>query len=266
MKLRVLAVDDEALALRRLQLALGEMPDVELVGMAKSCAAARKAIAELRPDVVLLDIKMRDGSGLDVADALPEEEPPAVIFVTAFDAYATRAFDLRAADYVLKPVEFDRLRRAIDSARMSLESRRAADRIAELKAVVRALRDRADAEPAERPDAELWVRRSVTNFVRVPVDEVDWIAAEGGGYVRLHTRDRSFLHRGTISGLQSRFDPQAFVRIHRGTLVRLAAVAEVRRTALGLPEVILASGTRLRVGRVHAKQLRRRLAGRDDPE
>src|SRR5437899_9024894 len=138
---RVLTVDDEALALRRLKLLLQAMPYVEHVGEASSCAEALAEIAALAPDAVLLDIKMRDGDGFEVIEALAERpNPPAVIFVTAFDHFAVRAFENAVVDYLLKPVERERLARALRRASQQLRSIDAAQRLSEMQEVVRNLR------------------------------------------------------------------------------------------------------------------------------
>lgn len=258
--MRVLTVDDEPLALRRLQLVLEGLNDVEHVGAAKGCADAVRRIVERSPDIVLLDIKMRDGTGFDVLDQLPDDKMPAIIFVTAFNDYATRAFDVSAVDYVLKPVNFDRLRQAIGKARDKLAARDAEDRVTELRQLVRSLRERVQTSMPKRFETELWVKNHSGRFVRVPVDSIDWVSAEVD-YVRLHVGDRSYLMRGSIVGLQQQLDPDAFVRVHRSTLVRTEAIAEVGRSAFGFAEVLLTTGPRLRVGRVYAKALRQRMAG-----
>lgn len=257
--LRVLTIDDEPLALRRLAVALERIPDVVHVGAASGRADAIRQMAECKPEVLLLDIKMRDGTGFDVIDALPRDSAPSVIFVTAFDDYATRAFDVSAIDYVLKPVGFERLRTALDKARHALATRDADERIAELRDVVETLRAEAHTAPVPRYESEFWVRRGVTDFVRVPVDTIDWISAEDD-YVCFHAEGRHHLLRETISGMVGRLDPTRFVRIHRSTIVRSAAIAEVKRTGVATQEVVLMTGERLRVGRVHARTLRRMLA------
>ena len=256
--LRVLTVDDEPLALRRLQLVLADMPDIAHVGSAKGRTEALRLIAERQADVVLLDIKLRDGTGFDVIDRLADDRLPAIIFVTAFDDYAARAFDVSAIDYVLKPVGFERLRRALDKARAELATRDADQRIAELRDVVGKLRDAARAEKPRRYEAEFWVRRNVTDFVRVPVDTVEWISAEDD-YVCLHADGRRHLLRETIRGALGRLDPARFVRVHRSALVGVGSIAEVRRSTLGTLEVVTARGDRIKVGRVYAKALRRAL-------
>lgn len=255
--LRALAVDDEPLALRRIELVLKQIDGVELVGTATGCASARAEIARLSPDILLLDIKMRDGSGLTLAEELARSGGPAVIFLTAFDRFAVKAFQLAAVDYVLKPADPDRLSQAIARSRAALESATSSDRVAELEAIVRSLReDEAEADSARELD--LWVRRNVTDFVRVPAASIDWVEAEGA-YVRIHVGERSYLHRTSIRALEQQLDPAEFVRVHRAALVRIGAIREVRRTRLGTPEIVLTTGPRLHAGRVYAKALRQRL-------
>jgi two-component system, LytTR family, response regulator len=137
--LRLLTVDDEPLALRRLKLILQDMPGIVHVGEATGCEVALAEIGRLQPDIVLLDIRMRDGTGFDVIERLPTKAP-AIIFVSAFDSYAIRAFDSSVVDYVLKPVEFDRLRAAINRAAQRLAEAGAQEQVAELRAVVANLR------------------------------------------------------------------------------------------------------------------------------
>jgi two-component system LytT family response regulator len=258
---KVLIVDDEPLARRRLQLALGEVggPYV-LVGEASGRASALQLIERERPDILLLDIRMRDGSGFDVLDALSADHVPAVIFVTAFDEFATRAFDVDATDYLLKPVEFERLRLALDRAVEKLGSRSGADQLAELHRVIAALRATPAAEPPPPPESDFWIRRSTGGFVRVPAGSIDWAVIEED-YVRLHCNGRSYLLRDSIRGLAAKLDPRRFLQIHRSTLVRIDCIVEMVRGSSGLPEVVLTSGDRLNVGRIYARSLRRRFRG-----
>lgn len=254
--LRILAVDDEVLALRRLRRALDEIVGVSLVGEAEGCGAALEMIRRLRPDVVLLDIRMRDGTGFDLVERLGADELPVVIFVSAFDHYAIRAFEANAADYVLKPLETDRLRTAIAKARLRLEAESANERMVELQAVIASLRDELqDDGDGERYETELWIRKTLGGYVRVAIDAIDWVTSEDD-YVRIHTADGSFLLRGSIRTFEQRVDPEKFTRIHRKTLVRTSAIQEVRAPRLGGLEVILANGTPFRTGRVYARRVR----------
>ncbi len=257
-QLRVLTVDDEPLALRRLQLALENVPDVVHVGAARGKADALQLIEKHRPDVILLDVRMRDGSGFDIVEKLIGGEPPAVIFVSAFDNHAARAFEVRAIDYILKPVSYDRLRSALDRARSEIETRSSEERIAELKEVIRTLREEVRTEPVQRFEAEFWVRRNVTGLLRVPVESIEWISADDD-YVCLHTNTGNHLLRDTIRGILSRLDPAQFIRIHRSSVVRIDAIQAVKRNGVSSREVHLTNGTRLKVGRVYNKLLKQAL-------
>jgi len=254
--LRVLAVDDEVLALRRVHLLLGNMEGVERVGEARGCEDAVRQIEALKPDVLLLDVKMRDGTGFDVVEKLPPGKPPLIIFVSAFDHYAVRAFETSAIDYVLKPVEFERLQAALGRARHRLAAFDADQQLEEMREVITALRSsmREDGQP--RYETELWIRKNVTGFARVPIDSIEWVCSEDD-YVRVHTRDTSYLMRSSIRSLEGRLDPSLFTRIHRRALVRKSAIREFRSPRFGATEVVLQSGQRLPAGRVYAKTLRR---------
>jgi len=249
--LRILTVDDEQLALRRLELLLRRMPDTVLVGQARSGAQALAAIAELRPDLVLLDIRMADLSGLEVAEALTAPDAPMVIFVTAFDAFAVRAFELSAIDYVVKPVDDGRLSRAIGRARVRIDAKEARAQASELRSVVSALR--ADRSPGAPPN-ELWVQRR-GEYVRVAVDDIDWVEAERD-YVHLHARGERYLMRQTLTAIQARLGAQRFVRIRRSALVRVDGVRTIRRGGYGDVRLKLACGEELRVGRTYVSKIR----------
>jgi DNA-binding LytR/AlgR family response regulator len=252
--LRVLTVDDEALALRRLAILLQTTHNVDHVGEAKGVREALTTIDERAPDVVLLDIKMRDGSGFDVVEALARRVvAPVVVFVTAFDRFAVRAFETSAVGYLLKPVERDRLAQALQRARQRRGAIDAEQSIAELRAVIRNLRSEED-EGNARFESEFWLK-SGGGLVKVPVDSIEWVGSEDE-YVRLHAASGSYLMRGSIRQLEQRLDPSRFVRIHRRALVRKTAIARLQAFSLGRTAVILNSGTRLTAGRVYGKRLR----------
>ncbi|WP_162806738.1 LytR/AlgR family response regulator transcription factor [Sphingosinicella terrae] len=254
--LRVLTVDDEPLARRRLKRLLDALPEAQAVGEAGGCAEAIEKAGALVPDVVLLDIRMRDGDGFAVAEALSRApEPPAIVFVTAFDRFALRAFETIAADYLLKPVERERLAQALDKARARRAAQDAQARIAELQSVVAALR--AGTEAAERrpaQESEFWLRHG-SGTVRVAAEAITHVGSEDE-YVRLYTPAGSWLMRGSIRQLEARLDPGAFVRVHRKWLVRRSEIVEVRRPRLGRAEVVLSGGQRVPAGRVHVRALK----------
>ncbi|THD61772.1 LytTR family DNA-binding domain-containing protein [Phenylobacterium sp.] len=257
--LRVLIVDDEPLARRRLEILLREQPGIELAGAASDGAAARRMIAERPPDVVLLDIKMPGLTGLELLDALGPSAP-IVIFVTAFDRFALDAFDRAAFDYLLKPVEPERLAASLGRARQALAERAAAERTEELEEILRNLRSApatpspgVPAAPASPYDREIWIQERGGRLA-IPVGAIDWVAAERD-YVRIHTQAKSFLVRQSIGALEGRLDPQLFVRVHRSSLVRLDRIVRIRHAG-GRGAVVLSTGAEVAVSRRHMGALK----------
>ncbi|MDQ3282784.1 MAG: LytTR family DNA-binding domain-containing protein [Acidobacteriota bacterium] len=229
--MRVLIVDDEPLARRGLRRLLQTAPDIEVAGEASSGPAAVEAIRELEPDLVFLDIQMPEMDGLEVVATVTPEKMPPVVFVTAYDKYALEAFDLNAADYVLKPVDPDRFHRAIERAR----KRKPADLELQLKRVLSTIKP-------ERQDR--LVVRSAGKIQFVNVDEIDWIVSEDN-YVRIHAAGKTYLMRETVTGISERLDPKAFVRIRRSTIVRTDRIREIRPLLNGTFELVLQDGTRV---------------------
>lgn len=258
--LRIALVDDEPPALRRLQMALEKARDVEVVGQAGNGEEALALIRRGGIDVVLLDIRMPGLSGLDLARAIDPAEAPAFIFVTAFSRFATDAFELAAVDYLLKPVEFERLHEALERARQSLQSRAARLRIAELEEVVAALRAAEAGAPESGFADEIWVPDR-GDRLRLPVSLIDWVEAERD-YVRIHSRGRSFLVRKAIRKLQAELDPADFLRVHRGALVRRDRIVRLARRPGGPAAVVLQSGAEVPVARRQAAQVRRVVGSR----
>lgn len=258
--LRVLTIDDEVLALRRLKLILQTVPQTDHVGEANSCRDALAKIDSLKPDAILLDIKMRDGNGFDVVENLSQRpNAPAVIFVTAFDEFAVQAFDSSVADYLLKPVERDRLVRALDRVHRRLSLLDAEQRVDELHQIVRALRSARQSEHQDAYESEFWLRSS-GGLVRVPVDAIESVSSEDE-YIAIHTASGSHLMRASIRQFSERVEPGLFVRIHRRWLVKQTAIAELRTRALNSAEIVLRNGQRLPAGRVYLKELRRTVQG-----
>ncbi len=241
--LRTLIVDDEPLAVERIQVICAELPAINVVGTASDGAAALRLADKLDPDLVLLDMTMPELDGLGVARSLAkQDDPPAVIFVTAHDHFAVEAFDLDAIDYVLKPVAGDRLERAIE----------------------RALARRGDnRKKATKWLEELWVPHR-SELLRIAVSEVHQIDAERD-YVRLHVgtpeTPRSYLLLQTIAGLEERLDPEQFIRIHRSTILRRDNIRGLRHDGLGVWSAELQSGEALRIGRTYLSKVKA-MAGR----
>jgi DNA-binding LytR/AlgR family response regulator len=253
--LRVLTVDDEMLALRRLKLLLQTIPQAEHVGEASSCAEALSKINSLRPDMILLDIKMRDGNGFEVVEAIAQRpNPPMIVFVTAFDQYAAQAFESAVTDYLLKPVERERLVRALIRAEQQLQAKDAEQRVDELQQILRNLRASRNGEERAAFETEFWLRGS-GGLVRVPVDAIDCVSS-ADEYVAIHTASGSHLMRGSIRQFADRVEPGLFVRVHRRWLVKRSAITELSTRRIGRAEVVLRNGRRLPAGRVHLKQLK----------
>jgi len=232
--LRTLIVDDEPLAIERLQILAARIPALHVIGTASDGAQALRLAEALAPDLLLLDMTMPEADGLSVARHLIMRRPcPAVIFVTAHDQFAVEAFDCDAVDYVLKPVAEDRLVRAVERA---LARRAAAPDVAEAAA------------PSEWLE-EFWVPHR-SELVRLAATDIVRIDAERD-YVRLHTGERSYLMLHTIQGLEDRLDPARFIRLHRSTIVRRDRIAGLRHDGLGVWSAELVDGTALRIGRTY---------------
>ncbi|MDQ0465642.1 DNA-binding LytR/AlgR family response regulator [Caulobacter ginsengisoli] len=248
MTLRCVIVDDEPVAVRRLQSLLRAIPDLEVVGTAGTAPAALELIVGTGPDLVLLDIEMPGLSGLDLVRGLDVEPPPVVVFVTAFGRYALEAFDLAGADYLLKPVEPRRLREAVARARAAVQGRHAVEQVGELRAVVQALRQ-------WDQDLALWAPDGDSRR-RLPVSSLVWLQAERD-YVRLHTAARSYLIRDRLRALEARLPPDSFLRVHRSAIVRIAAMSGLRRLGDRTYELIAADGQAIPVGRSYAARVLR---------
>ena len=259
--IRVLVVDDELLARERITDLLAHEPDVEILGTADNGNTAVEAIRAKRPDLVFLDVQMPGKTGLDVVRDIGPEAMPATIFVTAFDQYALRAFDLAALDYLVKPFDDERFEQAFRRARQLVDLREMGKLREQLLAVLQqGSPERANARPTA--DATPYLERIAVEMrgkVRVvPVEQIDYITADGP-YAELHTGDRTHLIRETMHTLEERLDPRHFVRIHRSAIVRLELVDTLLRGAGGDYEVQLKSGLRLPVSRSRREELERRL-------
>lgn len=243
--MRVALVDDEPLAREGLRLWLAGEPDVELVGEAGTPAEAVALIRRERPDLVFLDVQLPGGDGFGVLEAAGAEHLPEVVFVTAHEKHALRAFDLAALDFLLKPVAEERFRLALARARTELA--RGAER--EGPARVTALLDHVRAARAgEARRIERFAVRTRDRYVIVPASDVRWIGA-AANYAELHVAGGTHLVRATMAELEAGLDPGQFARIHRGTIVRLDGVREVVPAAHGDFDVVMADGTLLRLSR-----------------
>ena len=252
--IRVVLADDEPLARMRVRQLLDEEPGVTVVGEAANGSDAIELISRTNPDLVLLDIRMPDFDGLDVLETIEGDRPPLVIFATAYDEYAIRAFELHAIDFLLKPFSAPRFHRAIERARERLELIGSSDAAADAarEQLTRLLADLAGQGRALQ-------RVAVTEDGRtffLPTEEITWVESVGN-YLILHTADGSYRVRGTLKSFESRVDPEAFIKIHRARMVQLSRVREIQQWGKGEFLVILTDGTRVQTGREHGKELKR---------
>ncbi|MFN3585147.1 LytR/AlgR family response regulator transcription factor [Phenylobacterium sp.] len=241
----MLIVDDEPLAADWLARCLSGWPDMELVGTAPDAEAARALIAELRPDLVFLDIQMPGESGMTLARAMSETRGPEIVFVTAFAEHAAEAFEIEAVDYLLKPVQPDRLAEAVRRARRRRESRSRDGEEVRAQA--------AEAPPADGYDEELWVRRR-DGFVRVRVSQILRIEA-ARDYALIHTAAKTYIQRTTMAELAGRLDPAELMRVHRSAFVRLSTVARVERGGRNLMRLHTEDGAAVEVGVSYARKV-----------
>jgi DNA-binding LytR/AlgR family response regulator len=257
--LDVLVVDDEPLARRRVVRLLRQLPWIGRVQEAADVDDAATQCERTGPDIVLLDIQMPGGSGFDLVQRLAKHDGgtgmPVVVFVTAFDDQALRAFDASATDYITKPIEPGRFRLAMERARQAAGLRNNAQRIAELESVVASLR-RGLATPAG-PASELWVKFQ-GQYLRVPGASISRIQAERD-YARIHADGRSYLHNLSLAELERQLPATEFLRVHRSTLVRIDAVKRMAVGPFSSLALVLADGTTVRVGRTYTTAVRARL-------
>jgi two-component system, LytTR family, response regulator len=250
--MRALLVDDEEIARRGLRIRLERASDIEVVGECSNGVEAVGAIQRLAPDVVFLDIQMPELSGMDVAQSLPPQLLPHIVFVTAFDQYAVRAFEVHALDYLLKPIHDDRLAATLRHARAALCDVRDGAYARQVMAAFAGLKQNGLASaPAGADRIAIPVDDRLTV---VRVTEIDWVKALGN-YVALHVGKRSLLLRETVSAMEQRLAPHGFVRIHRSTLVNVQRVTELRSLTNGEFSVTLIDGTLLKLSRSYREAL-----------
>jgi two-component system LytT family response regulator len=242
MCIRTLIVDDEVLARRGIRQYLALEPDIEVVGECGDGLAAIDAIAALQPDLVFLDIAMPEADGFDVVAAVGPDSMPATIFVTAYDQYAVRAFEIHALDYLLKPVEPERIRTAVARARAQLSARPD-----DLAARVAAVLGELGRGPARRYLRRLAVKKA-GRVLLVDIDEVMRLEASGN-YIEVHTRGRMHLLRETLSGLEARLDPDGFVRVSRSCIVNARHIRELQPQSGGDFVLVLADDSEVQGSR-----------------
>ena len=258
--IRVVVVDDEPLARRRILRLLADRAEFEVVGEFDSGRKAALAIPEIEPDLLFLDVQMPEMGGFEVLESLSRSRPPVVIFVTAFDEYAVRAFEVHALDYIMKPFDDDRFEEALVHARSQLRLESGETLRRRLTGVVRALRD-VDEDSRSLPAVPAggrWLERLLVRtqdralFVRV--SEIDWIEAADYN-IRIHTPERTYTTRETLSGLAEKLDPRRFVRVHRSTIINIDRVREIQPYFHGAYVLTLQDGTEVRLSRSRRRAL-----------
>ena len=249
MSVRTLLVDDEPLARKRLVRLLEQEPEAELVAACGTGLEAVEAVRRHTPDLLFLDVQMPGLDGFGVLEALGEDSPPAVVFVTAFDAYAIQAFEANALDYLLKPFDADRFHRAFQRAEDRLRRPEAGATPPQLAALLESLY-------RQRTTAERLAIRAEGRVYFVRVADIDWIEA-ASNYVRLHSGKTSHLLRESLSSLEARLDPERFLRIHRTTIINVERLRELQPWFSGEFIAILQDGTRLKVSRGYRDRVAR---------
>jgi len=243
--LRVLIVDDEPLIRAGIRHGLAGMDQVEIVAECGSGTEARQLLSSQPFDLVLLDVQMQDCTGLDVVERIGPDRMPAVIFVTAYDEYAVKAFELNAVDYLLKPFDDMRLRRSVERAGQRIAALHQTDLAAQLQALL---------DSRSRKWPERIVVKDGERFDFVSVESIDWIES-ANNYVQLHCGSRHHLLGESLTNLEGRLNPARFLRIHRGRIVNLSRIEAIHPLMGGTYELELRSGTRLTTGRQYKNQI-----------
>jgi two-component system, LytTR family, response regulator len=249
-KIRALIVDDEVLARRGIRNQLKLAPDVEVIGEAANGWDAVAAIKDKKPDVVFLDVQMPLLDGFGVIETLEEKYlPPAIVFVTAFDEHAIRAFEINALDYLMKPLDPERFQKTLSRVRSQLNKSQRRDE--KLFALLQTLRSAKNGRPDQLTRVPLKENGTITFL---DVSEIEWINAQGN-YVELHTRNGHHLLRETMDGIESKLDAAKFVRLRRATIVQVDQIKSLHPLAKAEFEVILKSGKRFQSSRRYRRNL-----------
>jgi two-component system, LytTR family, response regulator len=248
-KIHALIVDDEILAVEKIKRLLKEDPEIEITGECYNGRSAVEAIRRLRPELLFLDVQMPGMDGFDVLLRLGDEPLPFVVFVTAYDTYAVRAFEVHAIDYLLKPFDRERFKKALQRVKSTINQRNSEhslqNRLNDLLAQVQ----------SESTFLERFVIKSHGRIFFLRTNEIDWIEA-AGNYVKLHSGKATHLIRTTMNTIESQLDPKKFMRIHRSTIVQLDQIKEIQPWFNGEYLITLHDETKLTLSRTHREKLR----------
>lgn len=264
--IRTIIVDDEGLARDTLQLLLGKHKEIEVVAACENGKEAIDAIHKFQPDLVFLDIQMPEVNGFEVIAEVGPEKMPVVIFATAYDQYALRAFQAAALDYLLKPFDDERFEQALDRAILQIRQQKSSELGAKLVHLIGAQKaESLDTEPIEKPTLlpETYLERIMVkergSIFFIKVEDIVWIEA-AGDYISIHTTEKSHLIRETMAGLLAGLNPRKFVRIHRSSIVSVEHIKELKPYFHGDYIVILKNGKELKLSRRYWEEVEKVLA------
>lgn len=268
MKATVLIVDDEPHAREGIRIRLEEYSDISIVGECTSGREAVDSIAELKPDLVFLDIQMPEMNGFEVLQSLDSDCLPIIIFVTAFDKYALKAFEHHALDYLLKPVSDERFKQSMKLALAEVNHRNLEVYTSKLKSVVNEY-FKITGNGAASPKVDYLTNKNVLSRLMiknrdqitiVSVDEIDWIES-AGDYVYLHSDKKKYLIRETLTSMEQKMDSAKFVRIHRSSIVNIEKIKSMKQTEHGDLDVFLSDGTKLKLSRTYRSNFQNAIGG-----
>jgi two-component system LytT family response regulator len=251
-KFRVLVVDDEPIARRGIRRLLQTAADIEIVGEAGNGQEAIAAVEKQKPDLIFLDIQMPLLDGFSVIEKIGLANLPEIVFVTAFDEHAIRAFEINALDYLLKPIDPERFQKCLERVRVRLKNSNEEKLAEKLSSLLQSL-ERVESK-AEKTFLERLVVKDAGRIFFVGADEITWIASEGN-YVKIHTKSKSHLLRETMDGLENKLDPREFLRLRRAMIVRIEQIKELHPLFNGEFAVILKDGTKLTSSRRYRQNL-----------
>lgn len=250
-KIRTMIIDDEPLAREGVRLLIADDPEIELIGECDNGRDAVPMIQSLKPDLLFLDIQMPEQNGFELLAALELERFPMVVFVTAFDSYAIKAFETRALDYLVKPIESGRFRATLEHVKARFREQQADERSHRLLALI----EQTDSSRERLTTTQYLTRIAVRTGDRtlfVPVGQIDWI--EAADYcAQLHVGTKTYLIRESLTALESRLDPRQFLRVHRSSLVAIDRVRELQQISPGEHTLTLRDGRALKVGKTYRR-------------